>query len=251
MTAWVLGRHAMVSLNYGAPGQAARIATQARQEAGARRRARPPSTPAPWPPPATPRRPPRGGRRPHFGRAAGRRRVGRHLVRVPAQKHAVHPSQAYTLLGHTRAAYRAQDDALTLSSSPSVMPRALIAMDTAACLRVDGPDDLRLDRWTQDIADACERLRYHAPEGLLWAAEEAMESHADPEPAAEAYWIKTAMRAADTRQPSHRPVRPLQEKPFTDSDSEAAWLARVSEVYSSIPVDRADQLLEDAEAWAA
>ncbi|MEU9005533.1 MAB_1171c family putative transporter [Streptomyces sp. NPDC048551] len=113
------------------------------------------------------------------------------------------------------------------------------------------PDDLRLDRWTQDIADACERLRYHAPEGLLWAAEEAMESHADPEPAAEAYWIKAAMRAADTRQPSHRPVRPLQEKPFTDSDSEAAWLARVSEVYSSIPVDRADQLLEDAEAWAA
>ncbi|MFJ3520690.1 MULTISPECIES: hypothetical protein [unclassified Streptomyces] len=36
MTAWVLGRHAMVGLNYGAPGRAARIAAQARREAGAR-----------------------------------------------------------------------------------------------------------------------------------------------------------------------------------------------------------------------
>ncbi|WP_331754089.1 hypothetical protein [Streptomyces sp. NBC_00826] len=35
MTAWVLGRHALVGLNYGAPGQAARIAAQARREAGA------------------------------------------------------------------------------------------------------------------------------------------------------------------------------------------------------------------------
>ncbi|MFJ3520691.1 MULTISPECIES: hypothetical protein [unclassified Streptomyces] len=50
----------------------------------------------------------------------------------------MHLSQAYTLLGDTRAAYRAQDDALDLTSSPSVMTRALIAMDTAACLRVDG-----------------------------------------------------------------------------------------------------------------
>ncbi|WP_234432155.1 hypothetical protein [Streptomyces sp. NRRL S-378] len=56
----------------------------------------------------------------------------------PAQKHAVHLSQAYTLLGDTRAAYRAQDEALALTTSPSVMTRALIAMDTAACLRVDG-----------------------------------------------------------------------------------------------------------------
>ncbi|MFJ8210570.1 DUF6545 domain-containing protein [Streptomyces sp. NPDC096033] len=82
-------------------------------------------------------------------------------------------------------------------------------------------------------------------------AEEATESHADPEPVAEAYWIKAAMRAAGTRQPSHHPVRPLQEKPFADTDSEAAWLARVSAVCTGISVDRAQQLLEDAEAWAA
>ncbi|GGS29482.1 hypothetical protein Snoj_25880 [Streptomyces nojiriensis] len=56
----------------------------------------------------------------------------------PARKHAVHLSRAYTLLGDTRAAYRAQDEALTLTSSPSVMTRAPVAMDTAACLRVDG-----------------------------------------------------------------------------------------------------------------
>ncbi|MFF1779892.1 hypothetical protein [Streptomyces virginiae] len=42
-----------------------------------------------------------------------------------------------TKLGNTCAAYRAQDYALALTSSPSVMTRALIAMDTAACLRVD------------------------------------------------------------------------------------------------------------------
>lgn len=35
MTAWLLGRHAMVGLNYGAPEQAARIAAQARREADA------------------------------------------------------------------------------------------------------------------------------------------------------------------------------------------------------------------------
>ncbi|MFF2926630.1 transcriptional regulator, partial [Streptomyces celluloflavus] len=56
----------------------------------------------------------------------------------PAQKHFVHLSQAYTLLGDTEAAYAAQDDALDLTDSPSVMTRALIAMDTAACLRLDG-----------------------------------------------------------------------------------------------------------------
>ena len=56
----------------------------------------------------------------------------------PAQKHFVHLSQAYTLLGDTESAYAAQDDALDLTDSPSVMTRALIAMDTAACLRLDG-----------------------------------------------------------------------------------------------------------------
>ncbi|MFF3786350.1 hypothetical protein [Streptomyces sp. NPDC001933] len=56
----------------------------------------------------------------------------------PGQKHFVHLSQADTLLGDTNAAYSAQDDALDVTDSPSVMTRALIAMDTAACLRLGG-----------------------------------------------------------------------------------------------------------------
>ncbi|MFF8262714.1 hypothetical protein [Streptomyces virginiae] len=36
MTAWVLGRHAMVGLNYGAPAQAVRNAALARRKVGTR-----------------------------------------------------------------------------------------------------------------------------------------------------------------------------------------------------------------------
>ncbi|WP_330262025.1 transcriptional regulator [Streptomyces sp. NBC_00539] len=143
MTAWVLGRHAMVGLNYGAPGQAARIAAQARREAGGR-----PSGAAALAAAVNARA------LAAVGDLAGARRAVDDVRTLaeqldgpesadtwfgyPAQKHAVHLSQAYTLLGDTRAAYRAQDDALALTTSPSVMTRALIAMDTAACLRVDG-----------------------------------------------------------------------------------------------------------------
>ncbi|MFF5490308.1 transcriptional regulator [Streptomyces virginiae] len=143
MTAWVLGRHAMVGLNYGAPGQAARIAAQARREAGAR-----PSGAAALAAAVNARALAAVGDLPGARRAVDDVRTPAEQLDgpesadtwfgYPAQKHHVHLSQAYTLLGDTRAAYRAQDDALALTSSPSVMPRALIAMDTAACLRVDG-----------------------------------------------------------------------------------------------------------------
>ncbi|MER8234322.1 helix-turn-helix domain-containing protein [Streptomyces sp. NPDC094049] len=56
----------------------------------------------------------------------------------PGQKHHVHLSQAYTLLGDTNAARRHQDAALALTRSPSVMTRALLSLDIAACLRTDG-----------------------------------------------------------------------------------------------------------------
>jgi hypothetical protein len=56
----------------------------------------------------------------------------------PEQKHHIHLSQAYTLLGDSAGGYRAQEAALALTDSPSVMSRALLAMDTAACLRIDG-----------------------------------------------------------------------------------------------------------------
>lgn len=108
------------------------------------------------------------------------------------------------------------------------------------------PSDVRLDRWTQDIADACEKLRYYAPKELLFTAEDTTASHADPEPAAEAYWIKAALQAADTTQASRYAVGPLKAKPFVDTDSEAAWLARVSTVYSRITTTQARTLLEQS-----
>ncbi|MCX4586320.1 hypothetical protein [Streptomyces sp. NBC_01481] len=56
----------------------------------------------------------------------------------PTQKHYVHMSQALTLLGQTSRAYEAQTRALDLSRAPSLMTRALIAIDRASCLAHDG-----------------------------------------------------------------------------------------------------------------
>ncbi|WP_093803666.1 MAB_1171c family putative transporter [Streptomyces sp. Wb2n-11] len=105
------------------------------------------------------------------------------------------------------------------------------------------PIDVRLDRWTQDIADACEKLRYYAPRDLMFAAEDITVSCLDPEPAAEAYWIKAALQAAETTPASPCAAAPLRDKPFVDTDSEAAWLARVSTAYSRITTDQTRNLL--------
>ncbi|MBT2369689.1 hypothetical protein J7E88_31575 [Streptomyces sp. ISL-10] len=105
------------------------------------------------------------------------------------------------------------------------------------------PIDVRLDRWTQDIADACEKLRYYAPRDLMFAAEDITVSLPDPEPAAEAYWIKAALQAADTVPANPHAAGSLRAKPFVDTDSEAAWLARVSTAYSHITADQARELL--------
>jgi hypothetical protein len=59
----------------------------------------------------------------------------------PEQKHHVHLSQALTLLGETQRAYAEQGRALELSRSPSVMTRALIAIDRAICLASDGESE--------------------------------------------------------------------------------------------------------------
>lgn len=108
------------------------------------------------------------------------------------------------------------------------------------------PSDVRLDRWTQDVADACDKLRYYAPEALLWAAEDATEAHADPEPAAEAHWIAAALRAASCHKASEYATGPLREKPFVDTNSEAAWLIRVSKAYAHIAPADTQQLLQQA-----
>ncbi|WP_424217794.1 helix-turn-helix domain-containing protein (plasmid) [Streptomyces sp. BI20] len=143
MSAWILARHAMLGLNYGAPEQAARLAAQARAEAGTT-----PNGAAALAAAVTARalatlHDTAGARR----AVADAEFLAEHLdgpeaadtwFGYPEQKHHVHLSQAHTLLADTRAAHHAQHAALALTTSPSVMTRALIAMDTATCLHIDG-----------------------------------------------------------------------------------------------------------------
>ncbi|MCB5169924.1 transcriptional regulator [Streptomyces bambusae] len=143
MAAWVLARHAMVPLNYGAPATAARLAAQARRAAG-----RAPCAAGALAAAVTARSlAALGDRRGATAAIADTRNLIAYLdgpdtadtwFGYPAQKHHVHLSQAYTLLGHTREAHQAQDDALTLTTSPSVMTRALLAVDRATCLSQTG-----------------------------------------------------------------------------------------------------------------
>ncbi|MEV6201513.1 transcriptional regulator [Streptomyces sp. NPDC051771] len=143
MTAWVLARHAMLPLNYGAAEQASRLASLARHEAGSA-----PSAAAALATAVSAR----------ALAALGDTENARQAVNdvhdlaealdgpdtadtwfgYPQQKHHVHLSQAYLLLGDTPSAYTAQNTALALTTSPSVMTRALLTLDTAACLHTDG-----------------------------------------------------------------------------------------------------------------
>ncbi|MEU3566992.1 transcriptional regulator [Kitasatospora sp. NPDC036755] len=143
MLAWVLARHAMVPLNYGAPGAAAALATRARAEAGTA-----PTAAAALAAAVTARA--LAGIGDHQGAlraVADARTIAERLDTAqaadtwfgyPLQKHHVHLSQAFTLMGETREAYAEQEAALALTRSPSVMTRALLAMDAAICLNTDG-----------------------------------------------------------------------------------------------------------------
>lgn len=140
---WVLARRAMVPLNYHAPRQAAEFARVARQAAG-----RTPTGAAALASAVYARS------LAALGDTAGaiqaiadtesmmQKLDGEETADTwygyPAQKHGVHLSQAQTLLGNTAAAYRHQEAALALTRSPSVMTRALLILDTAACLRTEG-----------------------------------------------------------------------------------------------------------------
>ncbi|MER7728592.1 MAB_1171c family putative transporter [Streptomyces sp. NPDC096323] len=97
--------------------------------------------------------------------------------------------------------------------------------------RVWAPLDTRLDRRTQEIADAVEQLRHYATPQLLPCAQYLAEVHDDPEPAAEAYWIKAALTSAEVGRRSPSPARALPSKPLTNSRAEAYWLALVVDVY--------------------
>lgn len=180
MTAWVLARHAMVPLNYGAPEVAARIAAKARREAGDS------STAAAALAAAVTARSLAAIGDINGAEAAVRdvrnladRLDGQEAADTwfgyPGQKHFVHLSQAYTLLGDTGAAYAAQDDALALTDSPSVMTRALIAMDTAACLRTEGDPTAAAEM----AAGVFDRLPRSYREGLIRSRAEALRQRLD------------------------------------------------------------------------
>ncbi|MEV7087567.1 transcriptional regulator [Streptomyces sp. NPDC093085] len=183
MTAWVLARHAMVPLNYGAPEAAVRIAVRARRAAG-----RAPTAAGALAAAVTARSlaaigDHRGARTAVADVRSLVERLDGHEAAdtwfgYPAQKHFVHLSQAYTLLKDTDAAYAAQDDALSLTDSPSVMTRALIAMDTAACLRLDGDPAAA----AQMAADIFGRLPAPFRDGLIRSRAELLRHSLDGRP---------------------------------------------------------------------
>lgn len=174
MLAWALARHAMVPLNYSAPGAAAELAVRARGEAG-----RKPSAAAALAAAVTARALAATGDQQGALRAvADARSIAEQLdgtqaadtwFGYPEQKHHVHLSQAFTLLGRTREAYAEQATALALTRSPSVMTRALLAMDEATCLSADGDSggaaDVAVAVWAelpQEYRDGLVRSRLEA-----------------------------------------------------------------------------------------
>lgn len=163
MMAWVLARHAMVPLNYGAPRAAADLAARARRIAG-----KTPSAAAALAAAVSSRAlAATGDRRGALNAVAQARGTIEQLGRTgladtwfgyPPQKHSVHLSQAFTLLGETRQAYAEQNAALALTNSPSVMTRALLALDNAQCLLAD--------RDPQSAADMATEVWQHLPKGF-------------------------------------------------------------------------------------
>ncbi|MEU3375502.1 hypothetical protein ABZ734_34385 [Streptomyces sp. NPDC006660] len=151
---WVLGREAMVPLNYGAPQAAAQLAEKARHLAGNK-----PSAAAVLAAAVASRAYAIGGHRDQALEAvtaveklADQLSPQQHAdtwFGYPMQKHHVHMSQALTLLGETGRAYEAQRAALELSRAPSLMTRALIAIDEASCRVHDGDREAAVGIVTQ------------------------------------------------------------------------------------------------------
>ncbi|MFJ9691537.1 transcriptional regulator [Kitasatospora sp. NPDC101183] len=175
MLAWVLARHAMVPLNYGAPGAAAALAARARTAAGTA-----PTAAVALAAAVTARALAAvGDRRGALRAVADARTTAEHLDAVqaadtwfgyPLQKHHVHLSQTFTLMGNTREAYAEQEAALALTRSASVMTRALLATDTATCLSGDGDPTAAADM----AAEVWQRLPDAFRDGLVRSRAEAL-----------------------------------------------------------------------------
>jgi tetratricopeptide (TPR) repeat protein len=144
--AWVLGREAMVPLNFGGSAVANELAERARALSGSTTSAATALACA-----VAARAYAASGNRSDALAAVteaeqimerlSTEQSGNTWFGYPEQKHHVHLSQALTLLGETQRAYAEQTRALELSRSPSVMTRALIAIDRAACLASDGESE--------------------------------------------------------------------------------------------------------------
>lgn len=113
-------------------------------------------------------------------------------------------------------------------------------------LRLSPPLTTRLDRWTQDVADAVEQLRHYAPPYLLEAAEEATAQHDDPPAACEAAWINAALAAVAADERRAEASEALPTKPIADGDAEAEWLRRVTAAFNGLTTEDAQYLLKAA-----
>ncbi|MCC8482715.1 MAB_1171c family putative transporter [Streptomyces parvus] len=117
--------------------------------------------------------------------------------------------------------------------------------------RFNVPADLRVDRWAADIADAVEKLRHYAPDGLLAAAERtAAAGPRSREGLADAYWIRAALLAKTSGAPAGS-ASPVAAEQATDQDGEVARLVRVAAAYRTVDEDRARAVLAAATAGPA
>lgn len=156
--AWVLAREAMVPLNFGAPQAAAMLAARARHTAGDQ-----PSAAAALASAVAARAYAAQGQRDQALAAVDdveglmeqldNSATSDTWFGYPEQKHHVHLSQALTLLGETSRAYATQQRALELSRAPSLMTRALIAIDHASCLAHDGHTEEATGRAAQAFGE--------------------------------------------------------------------------------------------------
>lgn len=105
-------------------------------------------------------------------------------------------------------------------------------------LRTDMPLGVRLDRWVHDIGDAVDKLRHHAPDALLRAANDAARPDSPAGGAVdaavtEAYWIRAALRLRAEGAPAG-PAADFADRAGADMDEEVAWLLRVRAAYGRI-----------------
>ncbi|MFC9303981.1 DUF6545 domain-containing protein, partial [Streptomyces albidoflavus] len=121
--------------------------------------------------------------------------------------------------------------------------------------RFDTPADLRVDRWSADIADAVEKLRHYAPGHLADAARTAAaEDTADPGergPRTDAHWIRAALAAHAEGVPAGPAAPATDPRQAEDQEGEVAWLVRVAAACRTIPAARTTAVLAAARAGEA